>query len=95
MQLGLEHSRWTDTPCRLSTSSELKKPLSLGATDSLKLLITTLEGTTAKRPHQAFLTLRDPHTKLQESFPFSVKESGKAKLELVRLLSSTSQFQTA
>jgi oligosaccharyltransferase complex subunit delta (ribophorin II) len=57
----------------------------LGARDSLKLLLTTVDGKTAKRPHQAFLTLTDPTTGLEESFVFNVKESGKGKVDLVRV----------
>lgn len=57
--------------------------MSLGATDSLKLDLTTVDGQTAKRPHQAFLTLTDPTTGLEESFVLSVKDSGKAKVSLV------------
>jgi hypothetical protein len=45
--------------------------------------LTTQDGKSAKRPHQAFLLLQDPSKKLDVSYPFSVKESGKAKLELV------------
>jgi oligosaccharyltransferase complex subunit delta (ribophorin II) len=55
----------------------------LGATDSLKLLLTTIDGKIAKRPHQAFLTLTDPTTGLEESFVFNVKDSGKGKVDLV------------
>lgn len=69
--------------CRLSPSTPLGKSVSLGASDSLKLLLTTIDGKTAKRPHQAFLTLTDPTTGLEESFVFDVKESGKAKVNLV------------
>lgn len=69
---------------RLSATAPLAKSVSLGATDSLKLILTTIDGKTAKRPHQAFLTLTDPVTGLEESFVLSVKESGKAKVDLVR-----------
>jgi oligosaccharyltransferase complex subunit delta (ribophorin II) len=53
----------------------------------LKLVLTTVDGTTAKRPHQAFLTLTDPTSGLEESFVLSVKESGKAKVDLVGIAS--------
>jgi oligosaccharyltransferase complex subunit delta (ribophorin II) len=59
------------------------KPILLGASDSLKVLLTAQDGKTAKRPHQAFLLLKDTDTGLDISYPFSVKESGKAKVELV------------
>jgi len=68
---------------RLSPSTPLGKSVSLGATDTLKLVLTTLDGSTAKRPHQAFLTLTEPTTGLEESFVFNVKDSGKGKVDLV------------
>ena len=69
--------------CRLNPSSPLSKSVSLGATDTLKLVLTTTDGKTAKRPHQAFLTLTEPATGLEESFVFSIKDSGKGKVDLV------------
>jgi hypothetical protein len=68
---------------RLSPATPLGKSVVLGASDSLKLLLTTIDGKTAKRPHQAFLTLTDPTTGLEESFVLDVKESGKGKVNLV------------
>lgn len=68
-----------------------KKPLStavtFGGADTLKVTLTTQEDGSAKRPHQAFLLLKDPETGLDISYPFSVKENGKSKVELVRSLS--------
>jgi hypothetical protein len=68
---------------RLNPSSPLAKSVSLGAGDSLKLLLTTVDGNTAKRPHQAFLTLTDPTTGLEESYVLNMKDSGKGKVDLV------------
>jgi oligosaccharyltransferase complex subunit delta (ribophorin II) len=67
----------------LSPGAPLSKQIKLGPADTLKLLLTTTEDKTAKRPHQAFLTLHEPKTGLEESFVFTVKESGKARVELV------------
>jgi oligosaccharyltransferase complex subunit delta (ribophorin II) len=67
---------------RLSTSTPLPKTVPLTSTDTLKIILTTQDGSTAKRAHQAFLTLTDPTTTLEISYPFSVKDSGKAKLDL-------------
>jgi oligosaccharyltransferase complex subunit delta (ribophorin II) len=67
----------------LSPGAPLDKQIKLGPADTLKLLLTTTEDKTAKRPHQAFLTLHEPKTGLEESFVFTVKESGKARVELV------------
>ncbi|GAM88357.1 hypothetical protein ANO11243_063900 [Dothideomycetidae sp. 11243] len=68
----------------LSSTSELGKALALGVSDTLKLVLTALDGKTPTRPHQAFLSLKDLETGLEESFPFSVKENGKAKVELTQ-----------
>ena len=69
---------------RIKSGSPLSEALSLGHTDTLKLQVTALEDKTAKRPHQAFLTLRELVTGLEESFAIGVKDSGKGKLELVK-----------
>ncbi len=58
--------------------------MDLGPNDSLKVILTTQEGKSAKRPHQAFLLLRDSSSNLDVSYPLSIKESGKAKVDLVR-----------
>lgn len=52
---------------------------------ALKVLLTTQETKSGKRPHQAFLTLHEESTGLEESFAFSVKDTGKAKLDIVRV----------
>ncbi|KAI4126324.1 MAG: hypothetical protein LQ338_003801 [Usnochroma carphineum] len=67
---------------KLVENKALPGPIVLGASDTLKLLLTTTEDKKPKRPHQAFLLLREPKTNLDTSFPLSVKESGKGKLEL-------------
>ncbi|KAI8938051.1 hypothetical protein NX059_005723 [Plenodomus lindquistii] len=66
----------------LSPNKPLAKSIPLTAADSLKLVLTTVDGSEAKRPHQAFLTLTEPSTGLEESFVISVKDSGKGKLDL-------------
>lgn len=68
---------------RLVENKALPGPIVLGATDTLKLFLTAKEGKKASRPHQAFLLLREPKSNLDTSFPLSVKESGKGKVELV------------
>jgi oligosaccharyltransferase complex subunit delta (ribophorin II) len=65
-------------------TSALSPAVSLSSSDSLKIVLTTTEGKTGKKPHQAFLTLHEPSTGLEESFPFSLKDNGKGKVELVR-----------
>lgn len=68
---------------RLAEHQPLSVPVTLGATDLMKIVLTVQDGKTAKRPHQAFLLLKDAHTGLDISYPFGVKENGKAKVELV------------
>jgi oligosaccharyltransferase complex subunit delta (ribophorin II) len=67
----------------LRENAPLPTAIALGASDSLKLLLTAQEGSSAKRPHQAFLLLKDPSTGLDVSYPFSLKDNGKSKVELV------------
>ncbi|KKY15237.1 putative oligosaccharyltransferase subunit ribophorin ii [Diplodia seriata] len=69
---------------KFSPNSPIEKPVALGPSDTLKILITTLDGKKAQRPHQAFLTLTDPATGLQDSFALSVKDNGKGKIELTQ-----------
>lgn len=70
---------------RLSPEKPLATAIPLGADDTLKIILTTVDGGAGKKPHQAFLTLREPAKGLEESFPLSVRETGKGKLELVSL----------
>lgn len=70
---------------RLSDHVPLAKPVTLGAADSLKIVLTATEAGAAKRPHQAFLLVRDQDTGLEATFPFQVKESGKGKVDFVRI----------
>lgn len=67
----------------LKENTPLSQPIALGESDSLKLILTTQEARSAKRPHQAFLLLKDSQNGLDISYPLSVKDSGKSKLELV------------
>ncbi|KAL6243858.1 hypothetical protein RBB50_009292 [Rhinocladiella similis] len=69
---------------QLAPSKALSKPVKLGAADTLKIILTTQDGKTTKRPHQAFLLVQDSSKKLDISYPLSIKESGKAKLELTQ-----------
>ncbi|KAK5144014.1 hypothetical protein LTR04_001702 [Oleoguttula sp. CCFEE 6159] len=80
---------------KLDPSTPLSKFVSLGASDTLKIILTASEDKTPKKPHQALLTLREASSGLEESYPFSVKDTGKAKVEVthkdlpIQLLSSS------
>ncbi|RMZ78222.1 hypothetical protein DV738_g4021, partial [Chaetothyriales sp. CBS 135597] len=69
---------------KLTPNKPLAAAVTLGAADTLKVILTTQTSGTGKRPQQAFLLLTDPKTKLDISYPFSVKESGKGKIELTQ-----------
>lgn len=69
---------------RLSSKAPSTEAFSLSAGETLKITLTTQEGSSAKKPHQAYLQLHDAVTGLEDAYAFSVKENGKAKLELVR-----------
>jgi oligosaccharyltransferase complex subunit delta (ribophorin II) len=69
---------------KLSDHVPLSKPVALSATDTLKIILTATEDGKAKRPHQAFLLLRDQDTGLEATFPFSVKDTGKGKVDFTQ-----------
>ena len=71
--------------CRIPDNKPLSEPVSLGTTDTLKIDLVAREGRSPKRPHQAFLLLKDPTTGLDISYPFSVKSNGKSRVELVSI----------
>ncbi|KAF3150287.1 hypothetical protein TWF569_004679 [Orbilia oligospora] len=69
---------------KFTSTSPISDALTLKNTDSLKILLTTKEGDTAKRPHQLFLFVKDTESELESFFSFDVKESGKARLDLTQ-----------
>ncbi|KAI7487611.1 hypothetical protein KC351_g2534 [Hortaea werneckii] len=68
----------------LTPQSALPGPVSLASGDTLKIALTTTNGKAGKKPHQAFFTLQEPTTGLEESFPFSLKDNGKGKVEITQ-----------
>ncbi|KAL8666512.1 MAG: hypothetical protein Q9168_007464 [Polycauliona sp. 1 TL-2023] len=66
----------------LVENKSLPDPVLLGESDTLKIVLTTTENKKSSRPHQAFLLVREPKSNLDTSFPLSIKDSGKGKLEL-------------
>jgi oligosaccharyltransferase complex subunit delta (ribophorin II) len=67
---------------RLTPNTPLSKPVALDSTSTLKIVLTTTENKTPKKPHQAHLLLRDPISNLDISYPLSVKDTGKSKVEI-------------
>ncbi|MCJ1464330.1 hypothetical protein MMC07_002943 [Pseudocyphellaria aurata] len=68
----------------LAPNTPLAEPILLGPSDTLKILLTAKENSKAKQPHQAFLLIKDPATSLDTSYPLSMKDNGKGKVELVQ-----------
>ncbi|KAK1480718.1 hypothetical protein CPAR01_01133 [Colletotrichum paranaense] len=69
---------------KLSATSPLKTALSLGAKDTLKVILTAKEGDKAKRPHQAFLILKETESGLEAPFPLELKDTGRGVVDIVR-----------
>ncbi|KAI1766664.1 Dolichyl-diphosphooligosaccharide--protein glycosyltransferase subunit Swp1 [Hypoxylon sp. FL1150] len=59
-----------------------ESPVTFDSSDSLKLLLNIKENGKGKRPHQAFLVLRQQGTTLEVPFLLTVKENGKATVEI-------------
>ena len=73
----------------------MPKKVQFSASDTLKVILTTQEDKKAKKPHQTFLLVKDDTTGLETSFPFSLKDSGKGKVELVKCTTSHWPASTA
>ncbi|GLI78866.1 hypothetical protein PoHVEF18_007188 [Penicillium ochrochloron] len=69
---------------QFTPSKPLSKPVVFAGADTLRVILTAQEGSSAKRPHQAFLLLKDTQSGLDVSYPFSVKENGKSRVELTQ-----------
>ncbi|KAI1408938.1 Oligosaccharyltransferase subunit Ribophorin II-domain-containing protein [Hypoxylon sp. FL1857] len=67
---------------QFSEKAPLTTPVVFESSDSLKLLLTAKESGKGKRPHQAFLVLREPTSGLEAPFPLTVKDNGKATVEI-------------
>lgn len=72
---------------RLSDHVPLTAPVVLGHNDLLKIILSATNDGKGAKPNQAFLLVRDQDTGLEITFPFSVKESGKGKVDFVRFSS--------
>ena len=61
----------------------IKDTVTLGSGDKIKVSLTTKEGSKARRPHQAFLLVKEA-SGLEAPYALTVKESGKGTVEIVR-----------
>ncbi|KAM3503113.1 hypothetical protein MY10362_004408 [Beauveria mimosiformis] len=66
-----------------TSAVKAKTEVTFGHASTLKLSLTAEEAGTAKRPHQAFLVLRETASGLEAPFPLTIKESGKGTVKLV------------
>ncbi|KAK2600034.1 hypothetical protein QQS21_005198 [Conoideocrella luteorostrata] len=66
---------------KFTDTSRVERALVLGHQDTLKVSLTTKEGSKAKRPHQAFLVVKEA-SGLEAPFPLTVKESGKGVVQI-------------
>ncbi|RKU48333.1 hypothetical protein DL546_008450 [Coniochaeta pulveracea] len=84
---------------KLNVQKPLSKPVALGASDTIKVILTAKENGVAKRPHQTFLILKDVDTGLEAPFPLTVKDTGKGVVQVtqkdlpVQLLQATKPLQ--
>ncbi|KAI2472563.1 Oligosaccharyltransferase subunit Ribophorin II-domain-containing protein [Annulohypoxylon bovei var. microspora] len=63
-------------------SAFLPKPVVFDTADTFKLKLKTQENGKGRRAHQAFLVFREPTSGLEAPFPLTVKDSGKATVEI-------------
>ncbi|KAI1198121.1 Oligosaccharyltransferase subunit Ribophorin II-domain-containing protein [Nemania serpens] len=86
---------------RFSEAKPLSGPLAIGNAESVKVLLVAKDGGEGKRPHQAFVVLRDEASGLEAPFPMTVKENGKAVVEIkytdlpVQLATSTAPLKAS
>ncbi|PQK09929.1 hypothetical protein BB8028_0002g02530 [Beauveria bassiana] len=69
---------------KFTSAAKAKTEVALGHASTLKLSLTAEEAGKAKRPHQAFLVLRETASGLEAPFPLTIKESGKGTVKLTQ-----------
>ncbi|CAG9988396.1 unnamed protein product [Clonostachys byssicola] len=85
---------------KLSDKSQVDSVVSLGVGEKIKVSLTTKEGSTSKKPHQAFLILKEA-SGLEAPFPLTVKNTGKGTVEIshrdlpIQLLTSQSPLHAS
>ncbi|KAI1271035.1 Oligosaccharyltransferase subunit Ribophorin II-domain-containing protein [Xylaria sp. FL0933] len=86
---------------KFSETKPLSHPITISNTESIKVLLVAKEGGKGKRPHQAFVVLQDEATGLEAPFPMTVKENGKAVVDIkyadlpVQLVTSTAPLKAS
>ncbi|KAL1879950.1 hypothetical protein VTK73DRAFT_6530 [Phialemonium thermophilum] len=85
----------------LNPKKVLAKPIVLGSADTIKIGLTAKDNGKAKRPHQAFLILKETESGLEAPFPLSVKENGQGTVQIsqkdlpVQLLRATKPLEAS
>ncbi|TGJ87841.1 hypothetical protein E0Z10_g911 [Xylaria hypoxylon] len=67
---------------KFSETKQLSQPITISNTESIKILLVAKDGGKGKRPHQAFVVLQDELSGLEAPFPMTVKENGKAVVDI-------------
>lgn len=73
-----------DNTSRLNVKKPLSTALTFGSADTIKIALTAKDNGKARRPHQAFIVLKDVDSGLEVPFPLTTKETGKAVVSIVR-----------
>ncbi|KAI3324598.1 Oligosaccharyltransferase subunit Ribophorin II-domain-containing protein [Xylariaceae sp. AK1471] len=86
---------------KFSEAKPLSHPVTISNTDSIKVLLVAKDGGKGQRPHQAFVVLQDEVSGLEAPFPLTVKENGKAVVDIkyadlpVQLATSTAPLKAS
>ncbi|KAJ9138724.1 Dolichyl-diphosphooligosaccharide--protein glycosyltransferase subunit 2 [Coniochaeta hoffmannii] len=86
---------------KLNAKKPLSKPLTFGSSDTIKIALTAKDNGKGKRPHQAFVVLKDVDSGLEAPFPLTTKDTGKAVGQIsqkdipVQLLLATKPLQAS
>ncbi|KAI0539601.1 Oligosaccharyltransferase subunit Ribophorin II-domain-containing protein [Xylaria digitata] len=86
---------------KFSEAKPLSHPIAISNTESIKVLLVAKDGGKGKRPHQAFVVLQDELSSLEAPFPMTVKENGKAVVDIkytdlpIQLATSTAPLKAS
>jgi oligosaccharyltransferase complex subunit delta (ribophorin II) len=68
---------------RLNPKSALPSPVTLRHADTAKISLVAKDNGKGKRPHQAFVILKEEDSGLEAPFPLTVREDGRASVQIV------------
>ncbi|KAJ3566631.1 hypothetical protein NPX13_g7067 [Xylaria arbuscula] len=86
---------------KFSETKPLAQPIEISDKDGIKVLLVAKDGGKGKRPHQAFVVLQDEVSGLEAPFPMTVKENGKAVVDIkyadlpIQLATSTAPLKAS